>query len=171
MVTNLTACNMAVRVHGGDLNPISSSFVREGKGTEHRDATRLHGAFCSRVVSRTPSCSLQPGLLAAFPIGPFGVFLALPRNSGSLMVVRDKLENSGGLAWRRLEQGQLPELPCIGPALAAAEADPWHGAATCPCPVLALGISFTSPLDAGIHRLPYSFCWRRSSNPLHDCVL
>jgi len=61
------------------------------------------------------------------------------------MVVRDKLENSGGLAWRRLEQGQLPELPCIGPAFAAAEADPWHGAATCPCPVLALGISFTSP--------------------------
>ena len=59
-----------------------------------------------------------------------------------------------------------------------AAADPWRGHMPVPRPRPRDIIYFAGhvwragrpPLDAGIHRLPYSFCWRRSSNPLPDCV-
>jgi len=98
---------------------------------------------------------------------------------GRLMVVRDKLENSGGLAWRRLEQDQLPELPCLGPALACgrgsmarpharAPSSPWrYHLFRRAC------VAGRPPVDAGIHRLPCHIRFAggvRQTRCLHDCV-
>ncbi|RLN09198.1 hypothetical protein C2845_PM11G23440 [Panicum miliaceum] len=128
MVRNLTARNMADRVHGGgDLNPISPAeqhlvVVPSPGKAPNRDATRLQVARYSRVC-RPPSRLGHLDFSSPCP----KLWLGL----AALMVVRDKLENPGDrLAWRRLEQDQLPELPCLGPALAAA--DPHARAASSP---------------------------------------
>ena len=73
---------ITVRLHALSLAPWNLALECETGSAQTR-------------TNQAPSCSLQPGLLAAFPIGPFG-FWSFPRPAqklwlGRLMVVRDKL--------------------------------------------------------------------------------